>query len=59
MALSLVLAVGCSKDASSDKPDVTPPVIDPNTPVKDPIGTITANISTSTQIDVPNIGSIK
>ena len=59
MALSLVVAVGCSKNDSPDEPDITPPVVDPNIPVKDPEGTITANISTSTQIDVPNFGTIK
>jgi len=58
MALSLVFAIGCSKNDSPDEPE-KPPVIDTNTPVKDPEGTITANIADNTYISIPNIGFIR
>ena len=51
MLAAMFLVMGCSKDE--------PPVTDPNTPVPDPAGTVTANISTTTSIDVPNYGYIR
>jgi len=58
LALSLIFAIGCSKDDPSTDPE-KPIVTDPGTPVADPTGTITANISTGTSIDIPNNGNIR
>jgi len=57
IALSLALAVGCSKNDPSVDPE-KPPVTNPNTPISDPAGTVTANISTTTNINVQNVGTI-
>jgi len=54
MVLSLMIAAaGCG----NNEPGGNPPD-DPNKPLPDPIGTVTANISQNTRIDIPGIGSI-
>ena|GEM_PF-993969 len=52
LALTVVFS-GCGKTADNPSPN------DPNTSVLDPDGTVTANISTTTQIDIPSYGYIK
>jgi len=55
-AMALVVALsGCGKDpAASPGNSETPDVTNPNTPLPDPEGTVTANISTTTRIDITN-----
>jgi hypothetical protein len=44
--------MSCGKDDDSSDPDNNPPIVNPDTPVPDPEGTVTANISSSTRIDI-------
>jgi hypothetical protein len=59
LCMSLFIFMSCGKDdANPDTSDDTPPVVNPDTPVSDPEGTVTANISVNTRIDIKNGKSI-
>ncbi len=56
MVATVLLTISCGDDESSEDSGI-PIITDPNKPISDPVGTITANISENTKIEINNFNS--